>query len=248
MAQYRRRHDRDRPRGWWSLFLRLGGWISLGLGVLLLIVTAFSAGALYLAGHVDRTGALAYAVVTDKRLDPAGEGAVPKVTFTYKASGGGRTVETEVTRDYYDSVAVGDERPIRYLRGDPTDIVTDLSYYHRIGALLRWIGLMLGLAGLAALWAFGKRANRAVRVRRDGQRLLADVMGVRDLNFAVNGERQGRLTWREPDGRTGESLMRSVRWLRETYHPGDRIVVFRLGRHAYWEGDVGPPRREVADG
>ncbi len=247
MGGYRRRHDRNRPRGWWSLFLRLGGWVAMILGLLLVLVTLFSAGVLFLADRLDRTGALAYAVVVDKRTeeiveDGGADRAVHYVTFTYKArGGGGRTVETAVAPAYYDSVARGDERPVRYRPDDPGYIEEDVGYYRRVGVRLRWLGLAVGLAGLAALWAFGKRANRAVRVRRDGRRVMADVMGVRDLNVTVNGARQGKLTWREPDGHTGESLMRPARWLRDTYRPGDRIVVYRLGRHAYWEGDVGPP-------
>ncbi|MDF0599939.1 hypothetical protein P1J78_04270 [Psychromarinibacter sp. C21-152] len=249
MGAYRRRHDRHRPRGWWSLFIRLGGWVGLILGALLLVVTTFSAGALFLADRLDRSGALAYAVVTDTREAPSAEGTEHYVTFTFKAKGGGgRTVETAVSPGYYADARIGDERPIRYLLDDPTQVEEDLGAYRRVGTRLRWIGLAVGLAGLAALWVFGKRANRAVRVRRDGRRVLADVMGVRELRVTVNGARQGRLTWREPDGKTGESLMRPVAWLRETYRPGDRIVVYRLGRHAYWEGDVGPPRHALDSG
>lgn len=254
MARYRRRHDRHHPRGWWSLFLRLGGWASLVLAAALLVLTAFSATTLFLADRLDREGALAWAVVTDKRVqvrtDSDGDTAHDHyATFTFKARGaGGRTVEAPVGRAFFDAVEPGDERPIRYLLRDPDRIEVNIGGYRRTGLVLRWIGLGFGLAGLAALWAFGSQANRAVKVRRDGEKRHAEVAGVRGLSVSVNGRRQGRLMWREADGQLGESLMRSEHWLRERYAPGDRIVVFRLGRHAFWEGDVGPPQREMIAG
>lgn len=254
MARYSRRHDRVVPRSWWSLFLRLGGWISLGVGVLLLVVTAFSASQLRLADRFDRDGALAYAAVEGKRIavrtDSDGDTFEDHfVTLRFKARGlPGQTVEASVTRDYHDRVAVGDQVPIRYLVDAPGIVETDMGQYRRAGVVMRWIGLVLGLAGLAALYAFGLQATRAVKVRRDGQKRYAEVTGIRDVPVSVQGRRQGRLVWREEDGQVGESLMRSASWLRETYRRGDRIVVFRLGQHAFWEGDVGPPRREVPPG
>ncbi len=241
MTDYVRRHPRHLPRSWWSLFLRFGGWTALVCGALLVVTTLFSAGALHLADRLDRAGALANAVVTGKRT--AGETHL--VTFTFKASGGpGRTVETEVSRAYYNGVREGAERPVRYLVEDPDWIEEDLSRHRRIGVLLRWSGLVLGLTGLAMLWRFGQAANLAVRVRRDGERHLAKVTALRPAGSRV-GPPQGLLEWREPGGQTGASLPRDMDWLRARYAPGDTIAVFRLGRHAFWEGDVGPPRREA---
>ncbi len=246
MQGYRRKHRRNAPRGWWSLFFRLGGWAALVLGAGLFVLTLFSAGALYLAGKVDREGALAYAAVAAKR---EGVDGAHYVTFTYKVrGGGGRSVEKKVPQAYFDAVQPGDERPVRYLADRPGRIEEDIGYYRRIGVRLRWIGLAVGLAGLAALWLFGKRANRAVRVRRDGERRLADVIGIRDANVVLNDIPQGRLQWREPDGRTGESLLHDAAWLRRTWGPGDSVAVYRLGRLAYWEGDVGPPAASVSAG
>jgi len=248
---YRRKHDRIRPRGWFSLFLRLGGWASLVFGVVLVILTGFSASSLFLADRLDRDGALAMAAVANKRIETGldSEGHAQNrfiVEFTFKIhGGGGRTVETPVGEDYYDDVDVGSARRVRYLLADPGVIETDLGAYRRTGVILRNIGLGAGIAGLIALWIFGKRANRAIRTRRDGERRLAVVTGIRDVSVEVNGAPQGRLVWREPDGRTGESLMRAARDLRRLYGPGDEIVVFRLGADAFWEGDVGPPRREM---
>lgn len=248
--EYRRRHDRHSPRGWFSLFLRLGGWVSLIFGVVLVVLTLFSASALYLADRMDRDGRFARAAVVDKRVvigvDSDGDETRSYfVTFAYKTSDGGRTAEANVKRAFYDAAAPGDEQLIRYLRDDPGRIEHEIGQYRASGNVLRNIGLLMGVIGLAALWVFGQRANRAVKVRRDGEKRMAAVTGIRETNVKVNSRRQGRLMWREEDGRTGESLMHDIGELSRLYKGGDRIVVFRLGRHAYWEGDVGPPQREV---
>ncbi len=252
MARYRRRHDRHQPRTWFSLFVTFGGWAALGIGALVVVITLFSAGALGLAARFDRDGALAYAVVSDKRMTQTtdSKGNVTRdyfVVFAFKVRGGtGQRVETEVPAAYFHGVDEGEERPIRYLRSDPTTVESDIGYYRRTGLWLRWLGLVLGLAGLAALWRFGARANRAVKVRRDGEKRYARVTGIREVKLLVKGAPQGRLVWREEDGQVGESLLHNAEWLRGRYAPGEPVVVFRHGRHAFWEGDVGPPKREVA--
>ncbi|MCG6903385.1 MAG: hypothetical protein LJE68_11965 [Rhodobacter sp.] len=248
--RYRRKHDRHRPRGWFSLFLRLGGWISLIFGVVLVVLTLISATNLYLADRMDRDGAFAQAAVTGKRVEigtdsDGDETRTYYVTFAYKTSAGGRTAEAIVDRAFYTAAAVDDEHLIRYLRDDPGRIEHEIGQYRRGGTVLRYIGLVTGLIGLAALWFYGQRANRAVKARRDGEKRYAVIQRIAETGVTVNDRPQGRLEWREEDGQLGKSLMRSMAELRKLYEAGDRIVVFRLGRDAYWEGDVGPPRREA---
>ncbi|MCP3972715.1 MAG: hypothetical protein GY717_20820 [Rhodobacteraceae bacterium] len=250
--EYRRKHDRHRPRGWFSLFFRLGGWLSLIFGALLIVLTLISASQLFLADQLDRDGKFTRAVVGDKRMavtydSDADEERQYFVTFIYKSSEGGQTTETGVSGDFYDEAVRGDELVIRYLRSDPGQIEYEIGSYRKAGNVLRWIGLVLGLIGLLALWRYGKQANRAVKARRDGDKIHAEVTGIRELKLEVNNRSQARLQWREPDGRTGESLMRGIEELSRLYQAGDRIVVFRLGDDAFWEGDVGPPWREIGE-
>ena len=70
---YQRRHDRDDPRGWFSLFVRLGGWASLILGVLLLVATLISAIQLAIADRMDTEGRFTSAVVVGKRVSVSTE-------------------------------------------------------------------------------------------------------------------------------------------------------------------------------
>lgn len=249
--RYRRKHDRHEPRGWFSLFLRFGGWACLVAGVVLLTLTGISASRLYMADRLDTNGGYSAAVITDKRseqsTDSDGDTSTTYyVTFTYKGgAAGGQTVETTVSSGFYDDVSPEDRRVIRYLRDDPTVIEYEPGRYRRIGNILRYIGLAVGALGLLALWLLGQQTNRAIKARRDGEKRIAAVMDIRHVNVEINGRPQARLVWREDDSKTGESLMRDESELRSLYESGDKIVVFRLGRHAFWEGDVGPPRREV---
>jgi len=251
--RYRRKHSRVRPRSWFSLFVRFGGWLCLISGVLLVALTFFSATALYLGDRMDAEGRYARAVVEDKRevvttdVD-GGDERHYYVLFIYKTSNGLLHTEAEVSSEYYRGLAVGESTVIRYLRDDPSHIEHQPGSYHRNGRILRYIGLVVGLIGLAALWRFGAKANRAIKARRDGDKRFAVITEIRDAGVAINDVEQARLVWREEDGQVGESLMHSISKLRDLYEAGERIVVFRLGKDVFWEGDVGPPKREMRIG
>ena len=242
---YRRKHDRHVPRGWFGLFLRLGGWVCLLAGAGLLILTFVSAISLRVADRLDAEAGYAVATITGKSL--IGDADAPeawRVTFTYKTEAGGRTAEAEVSTGFYQSARIGAEVPVRYLRADPGAVVLEPAQNHAAGILLRYSALGLGLVGLVTLWLFGAQANAAILARRDGEKRMARVVAIKPTGVKVNERAQGRLTWREEDGQTGESLMRAAADLKRLYKPGDTVVVFRRRGKAYWEGDVGPPARE----
>lgn len=247
---YRRKHDRHAPRSWLSLFIRLGGWASIALGVVLMVLTLFSVTQLSLADQLDRSGKFTRAVIVDKTTkvttDSDGDTVTSYyVTFQYKATGGGQKVERGVDVSFYRTSEEDDEVVIRYARDNPRVFEYDIGSYRRAGNVLRWVALLFGLGGIFTLWRFGKETNRAILARRDGEKRLAKVIGIAETSVEVNGRRQARLAWREDDGQTGESLMRDIGALSRLYKAGDPIVVFRLGDDCFWEGDVGPPRREV---
>jgi len=236
--EYRRRHDRDHPRGWLSLFARFGGGLAMLAGAALVVLTLFSASALMLADRIDRDGRHAWGAVVAKRV----EGDRYLVSFAYKTSAGGQVAEAEVDAAVYDAAQVDDPHVLRYMRADPGQIALGGEDYRARGVLLRNIGLALGVMGLAMLWFGGTRANRAIKARRDGEKRFAVITAIREV---PGRQDKGHLIWREEDGLTGQSLPRAMDALLEAYDAGDRIVVFRLGGYAVWEGDVGPPWREM---
>ena len=249
---YVRKHDRTRPRSWFSLFIRMGGWSCFIFGLFLFIFSMISAGQLMIADQLDREGRFTTAVVMDKLIsvttDSDGDEETEYlVTFRYKAQGGGREIQRDTDSDFFHQVSLDDEVPVRYLDDDPTVIEYNIGEYRRGGVAVRWISLIIGIAGLYALWRFGSEANAMILARRDGEKRLAQVTGILETGVEVNDRHQARLTWRESDGRTGKSLMHDRAKLSRLYHAGDEVVVFRLGDQAFWEGDVGPPKREMTE-
>ncbi len=246
---YRRKHDRHLPRGWFSLFLRLGGWTALLAAVGLLLATFFSALTLHVADRLDAAAGYATATVTSKAA--RGGADAPRswrVGFTYKTEAGGRVAEVSVPQEFFDGVGLGSEVPLRYLKDEPGTVELEPPLERRAGYILMAVALAIGAAGLWALWRFGSQTNAAILARRDGERRMARVTGIADANVVVNDRMQARLEWREEDGRTGRSLMRDRGDLERLYKPGDAIVVYRRDTDAFWEGDVGPPARAVGAG
>lgn len=249
---YERKHDQTSPKSWFRLFMRFGGWVAIILGVLLIIMTLVAESRLWMADQLDADGRHARAVVMDKRtevsIDSDGDRSTEYfMTFRYKTRDGGMEAEVEVDETFYWDVAKEDEHVIRYLRTSPETIEYKDGYYRRSGIVFRTIGLVLGIAGLAGLWFFGGKASRAIRARRFGEKRLATVTEIAETNVEINEKRQARLVWVEDDGQTGRSLMRDERYLSARYKAGDKIVVFRLGDDVHWEGDVGPPMREMEE-
>jgi hypothetical protein len=251
MTPHTRRHDRDRPRSWLSLFIRLGGWAAIVLGCVLVLLTLISATQLMIADRLDREGTFAQAVILSSRVEVTTDSDGDQsrsyyATFRFKdARLGGQALERSVSQSFYHRAAEGDELTIRYLRSDPSTFEYEIGQYRQQGNVLRWVGLGIGLAGLFVLWRVGRQANAALIARKRGEKRFARVVGITETSFSVNNRRQARLSWREEDGQEGESLMHDLAKLSEMYRAGDPIVVFRLGDRAYWEGDVGPPWREV---
>jgi len=251
---YRRKHDRDQPRGWFNLFIRMGGWVALVLGAVLVVLTLISATQEGIADRLDRDGKFSRALVMDKRFtistdDEGGESYTYYTTFRFKTSvGGGQELERTVHGNFYENTKIGDEHTIRYLRSDPTVFEYELDLYRNNSNIVRWIGLFFGVGGLLTLWFFGLKTNVALIARRDGEKRFAQVTGIAETNVEINEKAQARLVWREEDGQVGESFMRDRMELSRLYKLGDKIVVFRLGEKAFWEGDVGPPKREMPDG
>ncbi|MEL7116931.1 MAG: DUF3592 domain-containing protein [Pseudomonadota bacterium] len=251
MEPYRRKHDRHEPRSWFSLFLRLGGWVALILGAVLVVLTLISATQLMIADQLDRDGRFAQAVVVDKRFEVTRDSDGDETTryyatFRFKESqAGGQDRERSVDRGFYNDAAEGTEVTVRYLRSDPDTFEYEIGQYRRDGDVVRYIGLAFGIAGLLVLWRLGRQTNAKLLARKLGEKRFAQVVEIRETGLRVNERDQARLIWQEEDGQTGESLMRDLRELSELYRAGDRIVVFRRGEDVVWEGDVGPRAAET---
>lgn len=247
-----RKHDRDLPRGWFNLFIRLGGWSALIAGLVVMIVFGITLANENAAAEFAKDGRTTDATVIGRRVEQSTD-SDGDTTYTYyiefrfqTRAGETMTVERTVAKKFYANAGRGDMREIRYLASDPSRIeyyVGEKAYRTRVGL---WIGGIVGTIGLAGLAFAGDRTNRAILARRDGENQVARVSEVKRLKVEVNDRVQGRLHWTGPDGLNGRSLMRDYVDL-SRYSPGDQITVFRRGKDVWWEGDVGPKRTDLPE-
>lgn len=243
--QHDTKHGRTAPRSWMSLFLKMGGWIAIVPGIMLLILTLVSSRLHNEAARFDAEGVIAQAEVLDQRTrvttDSDGDRRTTYyLTLSFLASGMEVVEETSVSSSIYFSSPVGGRVTLRYLESEPTRFEVPPGS-SRSGA--RWtqvMALILGIVALIALYVAGGWATKAVKTRRHGERRVAKVEGIERLSVSINNRKQGRLTWRERDGATGRSMMRDHFDLMGDYKAGDEIIVYRKGAQSWWEGDVGP--------
>lgn len=239
-----RKHDRDRPRGWFGLFFRLGGWLSLIAALVMMVMAGLMLGYARSAMLFDRDGVTTQAQILHRRSEVEWDDGEATRTYFVRFSFDTPTmhtvnVERVVPLRVYDETVVGQRRDIRYLPYEPEQFEHTVGINATNGRISRMVGWAVGAIGLGTLWFFGMKTNRAILARQHGEELVAEVTEVRRLKIEVNGRQQARLHWRLPDGAEGRSLMRDANGL-VMYAPGDRITVFRRGRDMWWEGDVGP--------
>ncbi|MEM6634348.1 MAG: DUF3592 domain-containing protein [Pseudomonadota bacterium] len=245
--QVQRKHERDRPRGWFSLYVRLGGWASLAAAGVLVLVSGISLGLERRAHQYETQGVLADAEITRLWVEVDVDSDGDRTTTHYAAfrySAGQRTIERDrsVSRSYFFRASEGDWVPIRYLADRPDRFEYRVGQTAENASWALWVGWITGGLGLGVLALIGAQTNRAYLARERGEMLTAEVTGVLETGVSVNNEKRVRLHWRAPDGAVGQSLMTKAFRL-AAYRPGDQITVFRGAKRMWWEGDVGARRR-----
>ncbi|MEM9474809.1 MAG: DUF3592 domain-containing protein [Pseudomonadota bacterium] len=240
-----RKHDRETPRSWFSLFIRLGGWVSLIAAAVMILVGGLALGYARSAMLFDRDGVVTQAEILHRRVEVSRDSDGDEqrsyyVRFLFDTPTG-QTVNRDrsVPRGVYDETIVGEPRDIRYLPYAPERFEHTIGANAANGRTARLIGWIVGAVGLGTLWYVGMKTNRAILARRDGEAVVAEITQMQRLKIEVNDRPQARLHWRLPDGAEGKSLMRDASKL-TAYSPGDTITVFRRGHEMWWEGDVGP--------
>lgn len=232
------------PPGPVRLFFRMGG---LGIVALSTVVVGLSFWAdsqqkLHRAFAEDSRSVQAR--VTDRlmRSNLNVDGSVSNVYFVDLAfeTGDGRRLGLRqmVNKSRFDEVERGDVLPLRYLPGDPIQVMLPGQRSMSDGRSAARAALVLGVVALGLLWRIGGWVVSGVKARRDGPAETATVVGMeRSVIRAVDGERY-RLVWRGQDGHEGRSLLHKKRDLADIM-PGTPITLYRDGPHLWWSGDVG---------
>lgn len=235
----------DHPVSFLRLFWRMGGWVTLICGVILLVFTLISHATLGLAERFDAEGLKATATVLDRTYTESVDSDGDKTTTYYLSI----VFETDVGREVrlkpsvgsslYDRTRIGDEIPVWYLQSDPSQIETRRGQNRSAATVTQVIGAVFGVVMLVALWVPGGRAVSALRARRYGRRDMAEVTGLKKTGWTVNKEHRYRLQWRDSAGRAGESLAYKQDRL-TPYRVGSKVPVYQGLKRTWWEGDVGP--------
>lgn len=227
-----------------QLFLWMGGWYTVLFAVAAIGITVFSSLQAGKAQRFEENGREATATVEERSINEwtdndgdTRESHYLTVTFTTHA-GEAREVKEGVNRARYHSVREGDTLSLIYLEGAPGDIVFSLDDVRYVASTTELVALGLGVLALGGLWYSGSRAVAAVRARNYGKREAATVTGIKQSKIRHNKQYRYHLTWREADGRAGQSLG----WPREEIEDipeGSEITVYQGVKRAWWTGDVG---------
>lgn len=226
------------------LFLRMGGWGVIILGVLVLIVSLLSASRLSLAREFERDGRLTRAEVVQKfvRIQTSADGGQTYgyfVRFGFDTPDGQRIqVQRALQFEDFELIDEGQSLDLRYLPDDPETILLASDAYKEGGTALRRIALVGGLVWLWSLWRVGGWAVDAVRAREYGVSEEVEVVKVQRTAVRMNRQRLFRLVWRDAAGHQDHSML-NWRKVVARFRPGDRIEVYRGSRHMWWPGDVG---------
>lgn len=226
------------------LFLRMGGWIVLITGALLLIFSIASHQSLKTAKRFETEGRIADARIVDRdtttSTDSDGKQSTNYwLTFHYVTT---RGEEIELRRSVPSSVyrenQVGDHFDLLYLESAPRKTEVTPGTNRTMSRVMQIVALVMGLIWLAALWKVGGWAVAAVRARRYGTREEARVTEVYRTGFKVNNRPRYRLKWVDAQGKPGTSLMHKANALSD-FKAGDSIGIYQGVKYSWWVGDIG---------
>lgn len=232
------------PVSLFRLFWKMGGWIVLAIGAMLLVITMAGHFTFKAAQRFAGEGLPAVAVVTEKYTtesrDSDGDRTVTRWLTLEFVTQRGRPIEVtdSVSSSEYRRAAEGQEFDLLYLRSDPTQVELTEGSNAKTARVTQIIALIVGLIWLGALWWIGRWAVEAVRARRYGAREEAHVTEVRRTNVKVNNRSRYRLIWRDADGREGQSLLHKPENL-DMFSNGAPITIYQGLKRPWWAGDIG---------
>lgn len=232
------------PVSLFRLFSRMGGWIVIIFGVVLLFFTAISQLSLSDAKRFEAEGQTATATVSEKYTTTSrdSDGDVDTdywLSFSYVTSDRQEIDKTTtVGTKLYRSVEVGGTFDLLYLPSQPDRVETRPGSNRTMSRFTQGFALAFGLVWLVGLWVVGRWAVAGARARKYGTRHRVQVQEVRRTNVKINNRPRYRLIWQEPGGGQGRSLLQRHTAVRD-FKPGDQIDIYQGLKSGWWIGDVG---------
>lgn len=234
----------EKPVPIFRLFLRMGGWLVVILGLVFVGLSLVSASDADLARRFDDEGRQANGTISHKRFartrNPDGSLSTSYwMTLRYPTHAGEVVMQERlVNAAEYLRATRGDRVSLRYLPDDPRTIELAGNWYHSAARTTSTLALGVGIAWLLCLWVVGRRSVDAIRTREYGRRDRATVTGIRRAAIRVPGCPDTRLTWRDGQGNAGQSLLHHGRDL-YALDQGDHITIYRGPDQSWWVGDLG---------
>lgn len=227
---------------WFRLFSKLGGWWSLGCGVICLAATLFSVHDYQLAARFDRDSIMV--PVSIDRLWTTTSRTKHRTTTHYHAAlsydVGGRHLNREesITHAEYNRFNGGGVAQMRVLPDDPTQVETTKGETLGTAHFVQWLALGFGLGALGLGTWFGAEAAAMVLARRLGQSAEATVLSHVQIKRKRKPPTQGQLKWIGPAGSEATSLVHDLDKLVD-YPVGSKIEVYVRKGRSFWAVDVG---------
>lgn len=248
--------DIGRPGVAPALILKLLGPLSLLFMITALATGFFSYTSSINARLVASKGASVEAVLQDKRIRSGGTDSSDSylVEFATPEPDGVELGATNVSRDFFDSVEIGDIVPVTYVPNRPGLIDVGDGALQDRARLLRVVTAVAVVAAVAWILYGIVRFMSALRAARSGEIREARLTSRTSAGSSRSGKRKRiyryRFNWTDTTGSDGTTLS----W-KETrvsgFRPGSRITVFvdaKTGR-GWWRGDLTQaPENEVPAG
>ena len=232
------------PVSMWRLFLKMGGWFVVGLGVPLLVMALIGQMMFVTAKRFEAEGRHTLALVTEKYItestDSDGDKTITRwldLEFTTQA-GERIAMSKSVDKAEYHRAIEGEEIDLWYLESAPQKVEITRGSNARGARILQIVMMVLGAIWLGLFWVVGRWVVEAVRARRYGTFETAEVTEVFRTSVRVNNRPRYRLTWRDGQGREGKSLLHKAEEL-EGFGPGTPVRIYQGLKRSWWAGDIG---------
>lgn len=232
----------DPPPDIKALFLRMGGWWVITLGIVVLVLTLLSESRAALARKFELESTTVEARVLNRYIRQQ-DGGTDQVSFIvaldFTTADDERIVlERGVPEENFQQMVPGTRVDVRYLPDTPRRVEVIEGAYGRGAVALQRVALVGGLLWLFLLWRVGAWSVSAVRAREAGPREAVEVLRIQRTPYRVRRQRYFRLVWRDGQGAEGESLL-NWRKVVASHRPGTTTHVYRDGRTTWWVGDIG---------
>jgi len=229
-----------------SLTFGSGGWLFLVVLLAAIGITAVSLAQKDMGQRLDANGQNATAIVI--KMASRINGTSKRHTRSFTVSYQFKTVDGANIRDiqnvsegFYNSVAKGDQRPVRYLPSDPKTSEIEIGRGARAGSVFLMLAALLIVVGFGGIAIWFRRARAKIKLRDTGDVRHAQVMAHELIVRGKSGKtppKYGHATWRDKAdnvGQTGALLIDKIPGV------GQSITLYTgpSGKPAVWEGEVG---------